>query len=359
MTNGKKQSVFLAYSVGDSAVSDFFSQLALCLSENHTVVVFSDKKNPFPFSSEPVHLLNWPSPRPTKLRDFLFLRRQIKKFRPQLMLSTFGANNMFLIGGYLSGVRHRIVTHRTISSHFKSSAFKLFRKKKVFKLATQIISNSGATKEDLIRTFGVAPEKVKVVYNAVSNPNIQETRDPNLILYAGRLSTNKGIDVLLKAFRIVAENDPSPKLKVLGGTPEQVGNYQNMAKGLGLGSRVTFEGSQPGSRVLTEFAKARFVVVPSLSEGFGFVVIEAFSVKTPVIGSNTGGIKEIIRNGKDGLLFPPGDHNALASAIKELYDDEAMVAVMGENAYRRFLNTFELDGVVEELCSYLSTQISN
>jgi len=354
-----KQCVFLAYSVGDSSVSDFFSQLALQLSENHTVVIFSDKINHLSFESAQVHLLHWPSPRPTKFRDFLFLRKQIKKFKPQLMLSTFGANNMFLLGGYLCRVRHRIVTHRTISSHFKSTAFKLFRKKKMFKLATQIISNSSATKEDLIRTFGVSPGKVKVVYNAVYNPEIQETGDANLVLYAGRLSKNKGIDVLLSAFRIVAEKKPFAKLKVLGGTAALVENYNNQVEELGLGSRVTFEGSQPGRTVLREFAKARFVVVPSLSEGFGFVVIEAFSVKTPVIGSNTGGIKEIIRNEKDGLLFPPGDHNALASAMLELYDDEARVAVMGENAYQRFLNTFELDRVVEQLCSYLSTEITN
>jgi glycosyltransferase involved in cell wall biosynthesis len=354
-----RQCVFLAYSVGDSSVSGFFSRLALKLSTNFTVIVFSDKRSPLPFSSENIFLLHWPSPRPTKFRDFLFLRSQIKKHKPIIMLSTFGANNMFLLAGFFRRVPHRIATYRTISGHFRSSPLKLFRKKMVFKLATQIISNSGATKQDLIHTFGVSPGKVKVVYNAVSNPNINETRDPNLILYAGRLSANKGIDVLLNAFRFVAEKEPSSKLKVLGGTAGQVENYQNMAEELGLHSRVTFEGSQRGSVVLREFAKARFVVVPSLSEGFGFVVIEAFSVKTPVIGSNTGGIKEIIRNGKDGLLFSPGDHNALASAMLELYNDTARVAVMGENAYQRFLNTFEMDRVVEQLCSYLSTQITN
>ena len=194
--------IFLAYSVGDSSVSEFFSLLALKLSEEHRVVIFSDRRNDLPFTSDYVKVVYWPSPRPTKFRDYKFLRKQIKTYRPKIMLSTFGANNLFLLAGYLSGVPHRIATHRTISSHFKTSGFKLFRKKMIFKLATCVITNSGATCKDVIATFGVSPQKVRVVYNAVKNPHISNERDPNLILYAGRLTMNKGVDVLLKAFNI-------------------------------------------------------------------------------------------------------------------------------------------------------------
>ena len=104
---------------------------------------------------------------------------------------------------------------------------------------------------------------------------------------------------------------------MLGGTSWEVETYQKMAKDMGLQDKTTFEGSKPKDKVLSEFSKASYVVVPSLSEGFGFVVIEAFSVRTPVIGSNTGGIKEIIRNGIDGLLFEPGNHGS----VGESYDD--------------------------------------
>ena len=350
--------IFLAYSVGDSSVSEFFSLLALKLSEEHRVVVFSDRRDELPFASDYVKVVHWPSPRPTKYRDYRFLRKQIKIYRPKIMLSTFGANNLFLLAGYLSGVPHRIATHRTISSHFKASGFKVFRKKMVLRMATCIITNSGATRKDVIATFGVSPQKVRVVYNAVKNPHLSNERDPNLIVYAGRLTWNKGVEVLLKAFRIVVKISPELKLKLLGGTSSEVETYQKMASELGLQDKTTFLGSQPKETVLEEFSKARYVVVPSLSEGFGFVVIEAFSVRTPVIGSNTGGIKEIIRNGIDGLLFEPGNHSALAKAMRMYDQDPKTFTEYGENAYQRFLNTFELDHVVNELKVYLSNLIT-
>ena len=354
-----KECIFLAYSVGDSSVSIFFSELAQQLGKEHKVVIFSDKKKPLSFASENVELLYWPSVRPTKWKDFLFLKKQINKHNPKLMLSTFGANNMFLIGGFFKGVPNRIATHRTISSHFQSNRFKLFRKRWVFKLATQLMTNSEATKEDLMTTFGVPVKKIFVTYNAVINPNIQNDRDPNLIVYAGRLSENKGTPVLLKAFAKVVKRAPKLHLKLLGGTPSEVKIYMGIANELGLKDQVTFLGSRPRPEVLTQFSKANYAVVPSLSEGFGFVVIEAFSVQTPVIGSNTGGIKEIIRDDKDGLLVNPGSADELATAMLSLNEDLDRVLKMGESARQRFLNTFELHRVVDQLSTYIAKKLSS
>ncbi|MEM7186873.1 MAG: glycosyltransferase family 4 protein [Bacteroidota bacterium] len=215
-----------------------------------------------------------------------------------------------------------------------------------------------ATKEDVVATFGVPASKVHVVYNAVTHPNRSRDPQPGLVLYAGRLTTNKGVHVLLKAFQIARETAPDLRLTLLGGTEDQVAAYQKMAQDSGIESAVTFEGSQPKNKVLDAFAKASFVVVPSLSEGFGFVVIEAFSVGTPVIGSNTGGIKEIVRDGVDGQLVEPGDHNALAATLIALHNDADLLLKYGVNAHQRFLDTFELRLVVDQLNTYLQSQLS-
>ena len=349
----------MAFSVGDSSVSIFFSELAQQLGKEHKVVIFSDKKKPLSFASENVEVLHWPSVRPTKWKDFLFLKQQINIHKPKLMLSTFGANNMFLLAGFFKGVPHRIATHRTISSHFQSSRFKLLRKRWVFKMATEIMTNSEATKEDLITTFGVPAKKIFVTYNAVINPNIQNDRDPDLLVYAGRLSENKGTPVLLEAFAKLKQEAPNLHLKLLGGTPSEVKKYKAMADELGLTDRVSFLGSQPRAEVLLQFSKARYAVVPSLSEGFGFVVIEAFSVQTPVIGSNTGGIKEIIRDGKDGLLVEPGNVDDLSKAMLSLSQDFDQVLNLGKSAHQRFLNTFELHRVVQQLSTYIANKLSS
>ena len=355
----KRSSIFLAYSVGNSSVSEFFSKLALELATTYEVVVFSDRKNDFPFPSNHITVEYWPSPRPTQFKDYQFLRRHIVNHRPKLMLSTFGANNLFLLAGYVNKVPHRFATHRTISSHFKTTALKRFRKKMIYKLATRIITNSSATKEDVLATFGVKERKLKVIFNAVYNPKLSLIRDPNVMVYVGRLSKNKGIDVLLEAFDLIVDKVPELKLRVLGGSPEDVNDYKGKAKALKLETRINFLGSQPKKLVLESFAEANFAVVPSLSEGFGFVVIEAFSVGTPVIGSNTGGIKEIIRDGKDGLLIEPGSPLELSQAIIELYGNSEKSIAMGKMAYERFLNTFELNKVVHQMATYLSEEITN
>lgn len=354
-----RPTVFLAYSIGDSSVSAFFSKLALQLSLEFDVVIFSDRKNAFPFKSSAIQVLYWPSPRPTKLKDFVFLRKAIKQHKPQLMLATFGANNLFALAGKLSGVKHRIATHRSISSHFKSSAFKVLRKRFVFGWVTQIITNSKATKQDVMDTFGVSDAKIKVVYNAVPDPQLELERDPNKIAYVGRLSVNKGIDVLLDAFQIVVQKKPELRLELLGGSETDVAHYKTIALERKINNSIQFYGSQPKEKVLETFATASLAVVPSLSEGFGFVVIEAFSVRTPVIGSNTGGIKEIIRNELDGILVTPGDAQILSEEILALCEDAEKRTRLGSNAYDRFLTTFELNRAVEELALYLATQIKS
>ncbi len=351
--------VFLAYSLGDSSVSAFFSQLAVVLSRSYKVLVFSDKKNPFPFVSESIEVRYWPSPRPTKYKDYRFLRKNIKQYRPKLLLSTFGANNLFAVCGYANKVPHRVLTHRTISSHFATTAFKVLRKKRVFRLATGIIANSEATKEDLVNSFGVSSKKIKVLPNAVEDPMIENQRDENCIAYVGRLSKNKGTDVLLKALKNVIKEKTKVKLHLMGGSQGDVASYKKIAEDLGLESHTVFYGSQPKEQVLDLFSKASFAVVPSLSEGFGFVVIEAFSVRTPVIGSRTGGIKEIIRDGEEGFLVTPGNVEELSAAMLRFLNMENATAKLGEHAYNRFLNHYELNAVVDKFASYLSEKINS
>lgn len=358
MKRETKQTVFLAFSIGDSAVSNLFSLLAKRLSEDYHVVIFSDKRKPFSFPSDSIEVVYWPSPRPTRFRDFRFLYTKIRAYRPVLMLPVFGANNLFALCGYLNRVPHRLMTHRTISSHFKTSNFKKWRKRRVFSWATEIIANSKATKQDLVHTFHVPENKIKVLPNGVPDPKVTNVREDFTIAYVGRLSEKKGVDVLLNAMTQLIIKEPAVQLHLMGGGAEEVEKYSQIAKDLGLESNTVFYGSRPKEEVLELFSKARFAVVPSLSEGFGFVVIEAFSVKTPVIGSNTGGIAEIIRDGKDGILVTPGDANVLFDAMLTFLNTENATEEMGERAYQRFLKHFEIQAVVHTFATYLIQKIN-
>ncbi len=197
----------------------------------------------------------------------------------------------------------------------------------------------------MIDNFGVRAEKIEVFYNAVKeyaieNPGLQRDK----ILYVGNMWSSKGVDTLLEAMPAVLEVYPEIKLSLIGGSLKgsRIKQLQKKSAELKIAANVTFLGSQSKERVLNEFAGAYLAVVPSIVEAFGFVVIESFSVKTPVIGANTSGIAEIIRNGKDGFLFQPGNPVDLSSKILKLLQNEELREEFSQNCYERFRDEFEV-----------------
>jgi glycosyltransferase involved in cell wall biosynthesis len=124
--------------------------------------------------------------------------------------------------------------------------------------------------------------------------------------------------------------------------------------------RCTFRDAVPHDEVLRRMAVARVVIVPSRSEAFGLVNIEAMSVGTPVIASAVDGIKEIVRDGLDGVLVAPDDSNALAKQITSLLNDPSRRAEMSQYARERFLRVYEQSEVVTAQADWLEgiTQVA-
>ena len=113
-----------------------------------------------------------------------------------------------------------------------------------------------------------------------------------------------------------------------------------------LEKNISFVGNKPKEYVLNAFSNAYCSIVPSFFEAFGYVVIESFSVHTPVIGSNTTGIAEIIEDEVNGLLFEPGNFRELASKILILKGKPELRERLSENAFKFFLEKYELNKVV-------------
>jgi glycosyltransferase involved in cell wall biosynthesis len=136
------------------------------------------------------------------------------------------------------------------------------------------------------------------------------------ILYAGNLSPEKGIRLLLAALRDIKED--FVRLHIAGGGIEQ----KQVEKSAALDQRIIYYGRQAPSVIKQLLSKCDFLVIPSIwFENFPTVVIEAFSFGLPVIGSAIGGIKEQISEGGNGYLFPPGDIGALKEKILLLVRD--------------------------------------
>ncbi len=159
-------------------------------------------------------------------------------------------------------------------------------------------------------------------------PPVDPPRVPRAA-YVGALERVKGVDVLLEAWRSVRGRVPDARLVVAGdGALREV--VAREAAGLGL----EVVGHVPPAEVSGVLDGARFLIVPSRSEGLGRVVWEAFARGRPVVGSAVGGIPESVDPGRTGILVPPEDPEALADAIVGAFENEIGTARMGAWARR-------------------------
>ena len=136
------------------------------------------------------------------------------------------------------------------------------------------------------------------------------------LAFAGRLTRQKALEVAFDA--LVRNEDVS---LVLAGEGDERGALERLAGKLGLGERVRFLGAQPRERVLELFRAADAALLSSSWENFPHTVVEALAVGTPVLATATGGVAEVVEDGGNGLLVPPGDAEALAEAVRRFFAD--------------------------------------
>ena len=163
---------------------------------------------------------------------------------------------------------------------------------------------------DFMREAGFNP--VKVIPNGIELFSFAPITNWNNLLYVGRLSKDKGVEVLLKAFADVLKVHPRVQLSLVGSGPDR-DYFVKVAEKLSISSNVTFTGAQNKKQIEEYYKQSTIVVVPSIfPDNFPTVCIEALSVGRPIIGSNIGGIPEMVDN---QFLFNPKDHEDLFRRI--------------------------------------------
>ena len=161
------------------------------------------------------------------------------------------------------------------------------------------------------------------------------------VLFVGRLVERKGVTHLVEAVRRL----PEARLTVIGDGPERTSLAAQIAEG-GLGDRVTLRGRVSEADLKDAYASSDVLVLPSIldargdTEGLGVVLLEAMSYGVPVIGSNLGGITDIVQDGQTGLLVPPGDPGALAATLDRLAGDAGLAAKLGEAGRKHVATAF-------------------
>jgi glycosyltransferase involved in cell wall biosynthesis len=176
---------------------------------------------------------------------------------------------------------------------------------------------------------GLPAELIVVKPNPVPDPG--EPAPPGRgALYAGRLSPEKGVALLLDAWR---ELPGAPELTIAGTGPEEPA-LRERARGI---AGVRFLGEVPRERVSELLAAAAFAIAPSLCyEAFPVAAAEAMASGRALVGSDAGALAELVEHGRSGLLFRSGDKESLAAACRLLLEDGALVASLGREARARY-----------------------
>ena len=205
--------------------------------------------------------------------------------------------------------------------------------------ALRVISSSTAE-----RARHYAPDLPQVRFMTFSDTDVFQRMERRLpldeaedIVYAGVLIPRKGVHLLLQAF--AALDHPRARLHLVGGAENSAyaEKLRREAAELGISERVNFAGAVSQRELAAYFAAARVMVLPSLSEGLGRVVVEAMLLGTPVIGSRVGGIPDLIVDGENGYLVEAGNEGELTAALRRIYAED--VSAMGEKA-RAFAEDF-------------------
>jgi glycosyltransferase involved in cell wall biosynthesis len=192
----------------------------------------------------------------------------------------------------------------------------------------RVVANSGAVRADLLAE-GIGP--VDVVHNGVeAGPSTRLLSPRPVAVFAGRLVPEKGVDILLRAFAIVAAKIPEARLLIAGEGPER-DHLQGLARNLGIAKEVSFIGFIPREQMKDRFAHAWVQVVPSRwAEPFGLVAVEAMMSGIAVIASSIGGLGEIVDDARTGFLVSPEDSHALAEKLVDLLTDRTRAEAMGQ-----------------------------
>lgn len=172
-----------------------------------------------------------------------------------------------------------------------------------------------------------------------------------IVLFVGVMSkahAHKGVDQLIKSFKMVLEEVKDSYLVLVGGG-DMLHEYKKLCKELNIENKVIFTGFVDDEEIIEYYKSSDIVVLPSttIQEGFGMALIEGNACGKPVIGTKIGGIQYVIEEGKNGLLVPPKDPQLLANSIIKLLNDEKLAEKMGENGRKLVENNYNWDHLAE------------
>jgi glycosyltransferase involved in cell wall biosynthesis len=297
------------------------------------------------------------------------LRRMIQEFRPHVVHThTAKAGAVGRLAAATAHLRDRPVVVHTFHGHvlrgyFGSAQAEAFRRIEhvLARTTDRLIAVSPEVRDELV-AFGVAPaEKFEVIRlgldladRAVApEADVARVRrelaipaDRLLIGWFGRMTEIKRVDDLLAAFAAFGATGVDAQLALVGDGPERA-RLEALADTLGLHDRVSFMGMQ--RHVAPLYGACDIVALTSANEGTPVSLIEALAAGTPVVSTDVGGVRDVVAQGRSGLLVPPGDIDAFAGALRRLAEAPAEREAFGRVGRDHVFAAYSVDRLVGDV----------
>jgi glycosyltransferase involved in cell wall biosynthesis len=272
------------------------------------------------------------------LNLYLFaLLRSLRIFRGKLLLSFHGAD--------LTAIAN------ARGWHYKAAWRCLLT------AADHVVTCSESLRLTVLR---LAPRaKVVTINNGVDSMFLRGRRAARMerrsILHVGKFEHKKAQDVLLRAFRLSLRTLPDAFLVLIGAGGPRLQEARALVSDLGLEDKVEIHVNVPHERLLEFMERADLFVLPSRSEGFPLVLLEAGLAGLPVVATPVDGVAEMIEDGVTGLLVPPDDPAALDSAMRRLLTDTVLADKLARAWHERVSTRWSWEKVCREYLSLVNT----
>jgi glycosyltransferase involved in cell wall biosynthesis len=280
-----------------------------------------------------VPALRLPAPRDA---DPLLLGRLVRELRTDIVHTHLVHADVY--GGLAARIRGtRLVSTKHNDDPFRTGPFR-FVERGLARLSDRIVTITDSLRDFTVERVGIPESKVQTIHYGLDappeawgvNPPDAVPGDARILLAVSRLSTQKGIDI---AVRALAELQPHIVLVVLGEGPERQA-LEQLAAHIGVADRVFLPGRVPD--VGAWLRRASVFVHPARWEGFGLAVLEAMLAGLPVVASNVSSLPELVVDGETGLLVPLDDPSAFASAVESALGRPELGAAGRERAATEF-----------------------
>jgi len=215
---------------------------------------------------------------------------------------------------------------------------------------------SNTTRDDLVK-FG-AKKPIHVIHGSI---DVVQTLDasevnPFQFVYVGRLVFYKNLEVVIKAINIAKKIEPKIKLVIVGTGPHKK-TLVELCKKLQLGNNVEFKGSVDDKEKFSLISSSNSFVFPSLCEGFGLVILEAFSQNKPVLVSDIKPMSDIVEHEKTGYIINPHDEKQWSNYLLDCIKNEEKINAMGKNGAQTFSSMYTQDSFYQKILKMYNTII--